>query len=135
MIAQPSAFAPTDGVARPMNPEERGAALRDAAASGGPGACRTLTSGDLDRTPTDLAGARALVARLRALAADAGLDLDRTLRPPPPEPTSCCGRGCHGCVWEGFYTALHHWRLDAIEQVSTCPQPSLTPHPGADRRW
>ncbi len=33
---------------------------------------------------------------------------------PPPEPTTCCGRGCHGCVWEGFYTALDGWRSDAL---------------------
>lgn len=36
-----------------------------------------------------------------------------TLRPPPPEPTSCCGRGCNGCVWEGYYAALQWWREDA----------------------
>ncbi|WP_416142329.1 oxidoreductase-like domain-containing protein [Hydrogenophaga sp.] len=36
------------------------------------------------------------------------------MRPPPPEPTTCCGRGCNGCVWEGFYEALHHWRVDAL---------------------
>lgn len=35
------------------------------------------------------------------------------LRAPPPAPTTCCGRGCNGCVWEGYYTALHHWREDA----------------------
>ena len=27
------------------------------------------------------------------------------LRPPPLQPTTCCGRGCHGCVWEGYFAA------------------------------
>lgn len=36
-----------------------------------------------------------------------------TLRRPPPEPTSCCGRGCQGCVWEGFYAAAQFWVEDA----------------------
>lgn len=114
MIPLASVDAPTDGGARPMKPEG---------------------AGELDRTPTDLAGARALVARLREQATVAGLDLDRALRPPPPEPTTCCGRGCHGCVWEGFYTALHHWRLDVIERLTASPSPPFTPRPDADRRW
>jgi hypothetical protein len=62
---------------------------------------------------TDLAAAQAVVAYLRALAQQGSIDLDRVLRPPPPEPTSCCGRGCNGCVWEGYFTALHLWRDEA----------------------
>lgn len=45
-----------------------------------------------------------------------------TTRPPPPEPTTCCGRGCNGCVWEGYLSAADYWREDLL----TCPRPS--PH-------
>ncbi len=31
------------------------------------------------------------------------------LREPPEEPTSCCGRGCNGCVWEGYMSAVAYW--------------------------
>jgi hypothetical protein len=31
------------------------------------------------------------------------------LRDPPEEPTSCCGRGCNGCVWEGYMSAVGYW--------------------------
>jgi hypothetical protein len=31
------------------------------------------------------------------------------LREPPEEPTSCCGRGCNGCVWEGYLSAVGYW--------------------------
>jgi hypothetical protein len=62
----------------------------------------------------DLATAQALVVHLRSLAQRMGVSLDQALRAPPPEPDTCCGRGCNGCVWEGFYEALHHWRLDAL---------------------
>lgn len=30
-------------------------------------------------------------------------------RAPPEEPTSCCGRGCNGCVWEGYFHAVAYW--------------------------
>lgn len=33
-------------------------------------------------------------------------------RAPPEEPTSCCGRGCEGCVWEGYEAALLWWYED-----------------------
>ena len=39
------------------------------------------------------------------------------LRAPPPEPTSCCGRGCNGCVWEGFLDAASFWREDAWQAM------------------
>ncbi len=66
----------------------------------------------------DLPTAHALIAHLRQLAEQQGTDLDTILRPPPPEPTTCCERGCNGCVWEGFYAALGHWRGDALAQLA-----------------
>lgn len=39
------------------------------------------------------------------------------LRSPPPEPTTCCGRGCNGCVWEGFLQAADYWRQEALLQL------------------
>lgn len=35
------------------------------------------------------------------------------LRPPPPVPDTCCGRGCNGCVWQGYFEALAYWRDQA----------------------
>lgn len=37
-----------------------------------------------------------------------------TLRAAPPEPTGCCGRGCNGCVWEGFFAAASYWQEEAL---------------------
>lgn len=60
--------------------------------------------------PTTVDDARSLFARLTAQAAARGV----SLRPPPPEPTTCCGRGCNGCVWEGFLDAAEYWRQEAL---------------------
>lgn len=49
------------------------------------------------------------IAQFQARLQAAGIDF----RDPPPEPTSCCGRGCNGCVWEGYEAALTWWYEDA----------------------
>lgn len=69
----------------------------------------------------DLPTADALIAHLRGAGQQRGIDLDTALRPPPPEPTTCCERGCNSCVWEGFYEALGHWRDDALSALANGP--------------
>jgi hypothetical protein len=64
---------------------------------------------------TDREAAIALLNALQQRAQAAGV----ALRPPPPEPTSCCGRGCNGCVWEGYYTAVACWHEDARLKLAT----------------
>lgn len=61
----------------------------------------------------DGASAQRMFQSLQLRATDAGI----TLRNPPPEPTTCCGRGCNGCVWEGFLDAAETWRQEALLQL------------------
>lgn len=64
----------------------------------------------MDLALTDHASALALFDHLQRRALEQGV----MLRPPPPAPTSCCGRGCNGCVWEGYFAAAAYWRDEAL---------------------
>lgn len=63
--------------------------------------------------------AKRAVARLQTMLAARGL----TLRPPPPEPTTCCGRGCDGCVWVAYDDALLLWLEDASARLAPASTP------------
>ena len=65
---------------------------------------------------TDKASAQQMFAVLQQALAVAGVPM----RSPPLEPTACCGRGCNGCVWEGFFAAAAYWREEALERLQ-CP--------------
>lgn len=62
---------------------------------------------------TDQASAQQMFAVLQQALAAAGV----SMRSPPPQPTACCGRGCNGCVWEGFFAAAAYWREEALERL------------------
>lgn len=60
--------------------------------------------------PAERSEADALVAAVLARARQKGVEL-----PAPPEvPTSCCGRGCSGCVWLFYFSEVSYWRDEAM---------------------
>jgi Oxidoreductase-like protein, N-terminal len=64
----------------------------------------------MDQPITNLMLAKAVFSALQQQAQAQGVPL----REPPPEPSTCCGRGCNGCVWEGFFAAANYWREEAL---------------------
>ena len=72
-----------------------------------------MTASTVMAPAVDGVTAQAMFAAMQQRAADAGI----TLRAPPPEPTTCCARGCNGCVWEGFLDAAEYWRQEALLQL------------------
>ncbi|MCZ2496095.1 oxidoreductase [Xylophilus sp. Kf1] len=58
----------------------------------------------------DAKAARHLVERVSDSLLQNGI---AGFRAPPSEPESCCGRGCNGCVWEGYFAAVGWWHEDA----------------------
>jgi hypothetical protein len=61
----------------------------------------------------DLSGATQAIALAQERAATAGVQL----RVPPPVPTTCCGRGCAGCVWESYFDAVELWLRNASQRT------------------
>ena len=73
----------------------------------------TLPEETTPASAVDGATAQAMFAVLQQRAAAAGV----MLRNPPPEPTTCFGRGCNFFVWEGFLSAAEYWRQEALLQL------------------
>ena len=68
----------------------------------------------LTQSVRDADTARALIAVGLPLVSE----LSCPFRGPPAEPTTCCGRGCNGCVWEGYVAAVEYWRSDLLAALN-----------------
>ena len=75
--------------------------------------------------PGQLARREAAEAQIAALQQQA-FSQQLRLRAPPPEPLTCCGRGCNGCVWESYDSAVNYWIEDATAALQTGTPLSIT---------
>ena len=75
----------------------------------------TREDGVIDPGRAQRQAVRKAIADFQARLQAAGHDF----REPPPEPTSCCGRGCNGCVWESYEAALIFWYEDGGALLSS----------------
>ncbi|WP_420473981.1 oxidoreductase-like domain-containing protein [Noviherbaspirillum sp. ST9] len=64
-----------------------------------------MTAEAISPLPANASEARQWIADLGGRLAHKKI----AFRAPPEEPTSCCGRGCNGCVWEGYLHAVGYW--------------------------
>lgn len=60
--------------------------------------------------------ARTEIVRLRSMAQAQGLELRAA--PEEPDPRSCCGRGCHPCMYTYYFEAYEKWRAEAGQRLA-----------------